>query len=213
MAGLHLSRGFYPYLFAYDVSDNRRRGQLLKVLKRWRVDGQYSVHETMLRPSQVNALCSELVDLTEHHDDLLMMTRLSQKTKASVFHWQQPTRPRPILGGPKTVSFPHNFSSGSYLLAYDVRNPKRLGRVQRQIIKRTLFIQKSVYLFQGKGSELKDLVILVTGTLEKEDDFRIYPVASLQNMWFLSGNKPPLPGLNSTKNAGFLKTLRRWVGK
>jgi hypothetical protein len=37
----------FPYVFAYDICCDRRRRRVLKCLKQWRVDGQYSIHESL----------------------------------------------------------------------------------------------------------------------------------------------------------------------
>ena len=71
-----------------------------------------------------------------------------------------------------------------YLLAYDIRNPKRLQRFHYQISKHALALQKSVFLVQidRKGlHEIEQLVRKLTHT--REDDVRLYPVRNPGAIW------------------------------
>ncbi len=42
----------YPAIVAYDISDNRRRQQVFRVLKDWRIEGQKSVARATKSSSQ-----------------------------------------------------------------------------------------------------------------------------------------------------------------
>jgi len=67
------------HLFAYDISNNRRRYRALKCLTPWRLNGQYSVHETHLLPHQARTLTTELLDILHPRRDHLLTCRLSQR--------------------------------------------------------------------------------------------------------------------------------------
>jgi len=68
-----------PILIAYDVSDPKRLYRTLKILKRWRLDGQKSVHECMMTPEQVAALKNELAYIMNEEEDKLLMVWLDKR--------------------------------------------------------------------------------------------------------------------------------------
>lgn len=45
-----------------------------------------------------------------------------------------------------------------YLIAYDIADPKRLGRVARRLERSALRVQKSVFLFRGERAGLETLL-------------------------------------------------------
>lgn len=66
---------------------------------------------------------------------------------------------------------------GSFVIAYDIRSPKRLQRVHRFLKGLALPIQYSVFFFNGSEAELHccmtDLASMIN---PKEDDIRCYPL-------------------------------------
>lgn len=65
----------------------------------------------------------------------------------------------------------------TWLLCYDIADPRRLGQVHRFIKRHALMIQFSVYYYEGSTIELQRL-LRDTGTLidPKADDVRAYPI-------------------------------------
>lgn len=64
-----------------------------------------------------------------------------------------------------------------WLIAYDVRDPRRLSRLHRFLSSRASMVQYSVYLFEGSLGQLKQLLGEVETYIESvEDDVRAYPV-------------------------------------
>lgn len=64
-----------------------------------------------------------------------------------------------------------------WLIAYDVRDPGRLGRLHRFISGAASMVQYSVYLFEGQLPKLKKLMQSLETYIEiAEDDLRAYPV-------------------------------------
>jgi len=59
-------------IIAYDISSNRARYRVLKVLKEWRLDGQKSVHECLLSEAQAEELFIQLSAVIEADDRLLL---------------------------------------------------------------------------------------------------------------------------------------------
>lgn len=68
----------------------------------------------------------------------------------------------------------------NFLICYDVANSNRLGKVHRRIKSKAVFVQYSVYYFQGSNEELSSLLAELSEVIdEQEDDVRAYQVESL----------------------------------
>jgi CRISPR-associated protein Cas2 len=67
-----------------------------------------------------------------------------------------------------------------YLICYDIANPKRLAKVHRRTVAFAMFVQYSVYYFEGSHETLKaaleDLQAVID---ENADDIRAYSIAPL----------------------------------
>lgn len=65
----------------------------------------------------------------------------------------------------------------SWVVGYDISNPKRLQRVYRAMLKHATPLEYSVFLLTGTERDkqrcMSDLVALID---EKEDDLRCYPL-------------------------------------
>ncbi|KPA15874.1 CRISPR-associated protein Cas2 [Candidatus Magnetomorum sp. HK-1] len=70
-----------PIVVAYDISDNKARRKVFKILKSWRIDGQKSVHECRLSNYQAEELFLQISDPINQSTDRLMMAWLSQNRK------------------------------------------------------------------------------------------------------------------------------------
>ena len=68
-----------PMVIAYDISDNKRRRQVFNVLKRWRLDGQKSVHECFLTSRQAEELLLQLGPLIDQTTDCLLFAWVDRK--------------------------------------------------------------------------------------------------------------------------------------
>lgn len=74
-----------------------------------------------------------------------------------------------------------------YLLAYDVRDPKRLQRVHYYLRKRALAAQQSVFFIHATDAELSATLDGVADRIHRrQDDVRAYPIAHPAEVW-LSG--------------------------
>lgn len=201
-----------PYLFAYDVRDDRRARKVRQCLQRWRLDGQYSVHETELLAVQARELTAELLDYLDRREDNLLVCRLSRRGAGPVYAMTvKPRRPN-LAGRQPPPPVPRSLHKGWYLLAYDVIDPTRLQRVQRHAAKVCTALQRSVYLYQGRGASLLDLLATLREELRPgADDLRLYAFAGPHELWFPSGPLPPLAGLND-RGASLWKRLAAWFG-
>lgn len=64
---------------------------------------------------------------------------------------------------------------GTWLLAYDIANPKRLGRVHRFMVRRGLPTQYSVFLVEADRAAIEELVGALARLVHpKQDDVRIF---------------------------------------
>ena len=90
-------RSGHPYVFAYDISCPRRYRKVFRCLRYWRSDGQYSVHETWLSPSELHELSVELTALIDTEEDKLLAARLDTAGRqAQIFH--------PLLEKPNVIA-------------------------------------------------------------------------------------------------------------
>lgn len=64
---------------------------------------------------------------------------------------------------------------GTWLLAYDIASPKRLGRVHRFVVRRGLPTQYSVFLVEADRSAIDELVGALARLVHpRQDDVRIF---------------------------------------
>lgn len=83
-----------------------------------------------------------------------------------------------------------------HLLAYDVREEKRLRKLHYFLRKRALPLQRSVFLLHCTASELADTLQGVRErTHLREDDVRLYPVHSPQSIWAAGQQKAAVQAL------------------
>ncbi len=65
----------------------------------------------------------------------------------------------------------------SWLIGYDITNPRRLNRIRRRIIKDAVPVQYSLYLFHGSPREIQHLLDALAELMDtREDDLRAYPM-------------------------------------
>jgi len=63
-------------VFAYDIACNRRRRSIHRVLRRWRIDGQKSVHECRLDRGEAEELYLQLAESICPRTDRLLLVWL-----------------------------------------------------------------------------------------------------------------------------------------
>lgn len=182
------------FVFCYDISSPRLARLIRRALYPLRFDGQLSVHELILTPPEAEALSLELIELIDTETDSLAVFRLSRRGEGPVYALSS-ARP-PWLFAQQLSRVPRYVHDGCYVLAYDVRDRRRLYRVHRSMSRKTIFLQRSVYLFQGTGAALLEILEEVGPLLEDGiDDLRVYALASLDDLWVLCGATPPVTGL------------------
>lgn len=65
----------------------------------------------------------------------------------------------------------------TWLIAYDIRCPKRLSRLHHRVKARAIPVQYSVFLFEGSAGDLGNFLTEIGQYIDsKEDDVRAYPI-------------------------------------
>lgn len=71
-----------------------------------------------------------------------------------------------------------------YIMAYDIRDPKRLKRLHSYLKKRALALQKSVFVYKADDSSLERTMAGVKALVDDgEDDVRLYPITTPDAIW------------------------------
>ncbi len=82
-----------------------------------------------------------------------------------------------------------------YLIAYDIRDPRRLQRLHRALGAEALAVQRSVFLVAASVPAVECLLDRLETLIDPHlDDLRAYPVAAPDELW-LSGPRPLQGGL------------------
>jgi len=71
-----------------------------------------------------------------------------------------------------------------WLICYDIREPRRLGRVHRYLVSRAIPVQYSVFAGQYSAPELDRLLDGLERIIDvREDDVRAYPLSRAGEAW------------------------------
>lgn len=101
-----------------------------------------------------------------------------------------------------------------YLIAYDVRDPKRLRKVHYYLRKQALAVQKSVFIIHTDLATLARIEgQLRQRVVEREDDLRLYAIPTPAALWAAGQQAERLSGLygGDAKTTGARPgRLRRW---
>ena len=85
----------------------------------------------------------------------------------------------------RTLAIPHSHSQ-RWLLAHDIRDPRRLQRVWRYLRQEGVRLQYSVYVLAGTRHHVEGVLEhLRTLIDERADDVRVYPLNENTRMWGL----------------------------
>jgi CRISPR-associated protein Cas2 len=75
----------------------------------------------------------------------------------------------------------------SFLIAYDIKDNKRLRKIAKYTENKALRIQLSLYLLENiKKKEFIDLIHKLKNMMDEEDDLRIYKVDLKKTIYFES---------------------------
>lgn len=97
-----------------------------------------------------------------------------------------------------------------YLIAYDVRDPKRLRQVHYYLRKRALAVQKSVFAIEADPDLLSEVEAGLRARADgRKDDLRLYAVPGPGAIWAAGRQASRLAGLHSARTEGGSR-VRRW---
>jgi CRISPR-associated protein Cas2 len=78
------------------------------------------------------------------------------------------------------------------VLAYDVRDPRRLQRLHYRLQREACYLQESVALLRIDDMQLDALLRRLSPMLEDEGDVRVYRIDNLHDIWVFGPD--PIPG-------------------
>ena len=71
-----------------------------------------------------------------------------------------------------------------YIIAYDIRDPKRLRKLHYHLRKQAIPMQYSVFLIKANSEVLNKLLQTITRIAkDDEDDIRLYPIFNPNTIW------------------------------
>lgn len=80
----------------------------------------------------------------------------------------------------------NKYHAKRWLVAYDIRDKKRLGRVYRFLSKHALPTQYSVFLLEASEVRRAEIIAGITARIDpSEDDVRVYHVPASAQLWAL----------------------------
>lgn len=89
-----------------------------------------------------------------------------------------------------------------YLIAYDIREPKRLRRVHYCLRKQALALQKSVFAIETDPIHLEEVLARVREIADAhEDDIRLYSIPGPAALWTAGQQEHKLTGLHGGETA------------
>ncbi len=81
-----------------------------------------------------------------------------------------------------------------WLIAYDIANNRRLGRVHRLVVKHCLPVQYSLYYYEGSPRALRDFLSDIEALINTSaDDVRAYPLPNPADVVTLGRGSLPEP--------------------
>ncbi len=73
-----------------------------------------------------------------------------------------------------------------WILAHDIREPKRLNKVWRYLRKEGVRLQYSIYLISGTRKKIQEIIDHLDKLIdERADDIRVYPIGENTRFWGL----------------------------
>lgn len=67
----------FPAIISYDISCDKSRRKVARILQAWRIDGQYSVAECLLTYKEANELLLQLTEYIDESTDALLLAWLT----------------------------------------------------------------------------------------------------------------------------------------
>ena len=173
---------------AYDVVARRRRDRLFRYLSSIRMDGQKSVHELVLSEQEIPDVVAAVMTHIDDTEDKVLLCGLPEHRLLPRVLQLCGTPLRSTVLPAKQPNQGLRWHDHDYLVAYDVRQPRRLRRMQRVAAAEGIYLQRSVYLVNlslARYETFKERVLECVAI--DEDDVRLYPLRSMGDLYFLAG--------------------------
>ena len=104
-----------------------------------------------------------------------------------------------------------------YLIAYDIRCPRRLQRVQKAVSGEAQRLQQSVYMVRAGRGELRRLLEQFEAEMDPaEDDLRAYPFPHPGQLWCggtMVAGEPAVAASNDPRWRQWLQRFREELGR
>ena len=79
----------------------------------------------------------------------------------------------------------------TWLIAYDIRDPRRLATVHRAVRKQALAVQYSVFVGRFTRRGLRHMVATINSIIAPQDDVRLYPLPHRPDWVFYGRSRLP----------------------
>ena len=101
-----------------------------------------------------------------------------------------------------------------HLVAYDIRCPRRLRRVQKLVARNGQGLQQSVYMVRANPRELGRLLDEIAGEMDPDhDDLRAYPVPHPAQLWCGGAMALEAHGQEAVSAEDRLAVWGKWLGE
>ena len=197
-------------MLAYDITDRRRRDRVFRYLSGIRVDGQKSVHELSLSAHDIPDVIAGVLEYVDPSDDKVLLCAQQRHRWLPRVLQICGTPAESVLASSPRPDAGFRWHDHDYLLAYDIRGPKRLRRLQKLTGGEGLFLQRSVYLLNLSLARYETFKEAVLARVDPDvDDVRLYPLVSLGDVYYLCGGNRGIYGLNNTPE----DTMDDWLAR
>ena len=166
-------------VMAYDIHQPRRAARVRRLLRRWAAgDGQYSVCEVQLGAADLHALTGAVHDRLDIAVDKLAIW---QPARQLAWRLHAASAPAELARWP---AFRH------WMMAYDIRDPGRLARVQRLVAAHCVAVQRSVYVLHGSEIAARAVARGAVALLDDDDRLAVWPLLSAAHLWVAQPEPP-----------------------
>lgn len=104
-----------------------------------------------------------------------------------------------------------------YLIAYDIRDPRRLRRLHYYLRKRAIAVQESVFALHADANQLADIEQGMLQYIDaREDDLRLYAIPAPAAIWAAGVQSAAFEGLYGAKTpmaSSDQSHLGRWLDR
>lgn len=172
-------------VLAYDITCPRRAEAVRAALAPHGCHRQYSVWETRMPRSWVYDLLSELRAELDLDQDCLALWWPRRGARLALA--RNSTELRKPDGGVEPATLARHCKTlggaGSFLISYDIGEPRRLRAIHSLVVAGGVMVQRSVYQWRCSVSVLERLLDACRALLDAGDRFWIHPLQGAGDLW------------------------------